>query len=213
MLLTVDRTVTSRIHAWGTNEFGQATKVLMIRRTCVRMLLILLVWVPIRTRAAPQSAASQSANNRAAATCPVTLPRSARSFGKRTPGREAMSLFDPETSRWKPVLILGPFGLWPEGTVVFRPGGPGSIEPDGSLAMKFGWTRGEGLRGKLKIHGRRLDASAPPLRASIPDGYGDTGFQATALIFPTEGCWEVTGEVGETRLTFVTRVIKAKESK
>jgi hypothetical protein len=77
--------------------------------------------------------------------------------------------------------------------------------------MKFGWTRGEGLRGKLKIHGRRIDASAPPLRANIPDGYGDTGFQATALIFPTEGCWEVTGEVGETRLTFVTRVVRVRE--
>src|SRR5207302_5811496 len=25
------------------------------------------------------------------------------------------------------------------------------------------------------------------------------------VIFPTEGCWEVTGEVGETSLTFVTR--------
>jgi len=76
--------------------------------------------------------------------------------------------------------------------------------------MKFGWTRGEGLRGKLKIRGRRLDAPAPPLRADIPNGYGDTGFQATALIFPTEGCWEVTGEVADTRVTFVTRVVRVK---
>ena len=49
------------------------------------------------------------------------------------------------------------------------------------------------------------------LRARIPDGYGDTGFQATALIFPTEGCGEVTGEVGETSLTLVTRVVKVGE--
>ena len=76
--------------------------------------------------------------------------------------------------------------------------------------MKFGWTRGEDLRGKLKIHGRRLDAPAPPLRANIPDEYGDTGFQATALIFPTEGCWEVTGEVAHIRVTFVTRVVRIK---
>jgi hypothetical protein len=81
------------------------------------------------------------------------------------------------------------------------------MDSDGSLSMKFPWWRG--VRGKLIIEGRRLDASAPPLRASIPEGYGDTGFQATALIFPTEGCWEVTGKVGETRLTFVTRVVKA----
>jgi len=53
----------------------------------------------------------------------------------------------------------------------------------------------------------------PPLRARIPDGYGDTGFQATALIFPTEGCWEVTGKVGEASRTFVTRVVKVGERK
>jgi hypothetical protein len=101
--------------------------------------------------------------------------------------------------------------LWPDGTVVFRPGGPGFVLPDGSLSMKFPWWRG--VRGKLTIQGKRLDAPAPPLRASIPEGYGDTGFQATALIFPTEGCWEVTGKVGEASLTFVTRVAKAGERK
>jgi hypothetical protein len=52
----------------------------------------------------------------------------------------------------------------------------------------------------------------PPLRARIPDGYGDTGFQATALIFPTEGCWEVTGEVGDTRLTFLTPVVSSEST-
>ena len=161
----------------------------------------------------PQSAASQPANKSAAATCPVMLPGSAVEFGQRTSGSEAMSRFEPGTSHWKPVLFVGPFGLWPDGTVVFRPGGPGSIEPDGSLSMKFGWTRGEGLRGKLKIHGKRLDAPAPPLRASIPEGYGNTGFQSTALIFPTEGCWEVTGEVGDKSLTFVTRVVRYREPK
>ena len=31
--------------------------------------------------------------------------------------------------------------LWPDGTVVFKPGGPGSVEEDGSLSMKFPWTR------------------------------------------------------------------------
>jgi hypothetical protein len=101
--------------------------------------------------------------------------------------------------------------LWPAGTVVFRPRGPGFVLPDGSLSMKFGWWRG--VRGKLTIRGRRLDAPAPPLRARIPEGYGDIGFQSTALIFPTEGCWEVTGKVGEASLTFVTRVVKIVEPK
>jgi hypothetical protein len=91
------------------------------------------------------------------------------------------------------------------GTVVFKPGGPGFVLPDGALSMKFGWQLG--VRGMLTIDGRRLDASAPPLRANIP-AMGVDGFQASALIFPTPGCWEVTGHVGNTSLTFVTRVIK-----
>jgi hypothetical protein len=97
-------------------------------------------------------------------------------------------------------------GPWPEGTVVFKPGGPGRVLPDGSLSMKFGWRRG--VRGALKIDGRRLDTTAPPLRSEVPVGYGDTGFQPAALIFPTPGCWEVTGHVGHASLTFITRVVK-----
>ena len=165
----------------------------MNRQICAGM-FVLVVWIPIEIIAAPRSAARQSVNNTAPGTCPVTLPR------RHLAPIDAMSFFEPGTSSWKPTLSVG---LYPDGTVVFRPGGPGSTEADGFLGMNFWWTRGEGLRGKLKIHGKRLDAPAPPLRAEIPEGYGETGFQATALIFPSEGCWQVTGEVGDTHLTFV----------
>lgn len=78
--------------------------------------------------------------------------------------------------------------LWPDGAVVFEPGGPGFVLEDGALAMKFPWTRG--VKGRLTVEGRRLDAEAPPLRANVID-YGEgPGFQATVLIFPTPGCWE-----------------------
>jgi hypothetical protein len=97
-------------------------------------------------------------------------------------------------------------GAWRDGTIVFKPGGAGFVLPDGSLSMKFGWQRG--VRGALRIDGRRLDATAPPLRAHIPNAYGDIGFQATALIFPTPGCWEVTGRVGNASVTFITKVVK-----
>jgi hypothetical protein len=96
--------------------------------------------------------------------------------------------------------------VWRDGTVIFRPGGPGFVLPDGALSMKFGWERG--VRGSLEIKGRRLDGAAAPLRAVIPSGYGDIGFQASALVFPTPGCWEVIGSVGQETLTFVTRVVK-----
>ena len=106
-------------------------------------------------------------------------------------------------------LAVGPFGLWANSTVVFKPGGSGFVTQDGSLGMKFGWRRG--VRGRLTIAGRRLDAPALPLRAQISEGYGDFGFQATYLIFSTPGCWEVTGRVGDVSLTLVTNVVKTGE--
>jgi len=37
--------------------------------------------------------------------------------------------------------------------------------------------------------------------------------QPTELIFPTEGCWEVTGRVGDASLTFVTLVVRGEWEK
>lgn len=91
--------------------------------------------------------------------------------------------------------------LYPQGQVRAH---SDDVRPDGSLAIKFPWTRG--VRGQLTITGRRLGTTAPPLRAWIPDGYGRIGFQSTAVIFPTPGCWQVTGTVGRVSLTFVTMV-------
>lgn len=98
--------------------------------------------------------------------------------------------------------------LWPEGIVRFEPGGPGEMRADGSLVMKFPWWRGEGVVGALQIEGKRLDGEAPPLQADIPEGYGDSGFQASGLVFSSEGCWQVTARVRDAELTIVTQVIK-----
>ena len=95
---------------------------------------------------------------------------------------------------------------WPNGEVVFRPGGPGFVTNDGALGMKFGWYRD--VRGRLTIEGRRLDGDSPPLRSEVNNGYGESGFQATYVIFPTPGCWEVTGRVADASVTFITRVVK-----
>jgi hypothetical protein len=90
--------------------------------------------------------------------------------------------------------------------IVFRPHGAGIIGPNGELGMKWAWWRG--VAGYLTIEGRRLDAPAPPLIGEVPDGYGPRGFQPSGLVFPTVGCWEVTGRVGDSSLTFVTVVVK-----
>ena len=96
--------------------------------------------------------------------------------------------------------------LWPDGTIVFKPGGPGCIEDDGAMSMKWPWWH-EGKEKRLKIAGHRLDGEAPPLRARIPGAYSGE-FQASSLIFPTPGCWQVTGNVDEQTLTFVVRAVK-----
>jgi len=94
----------------------------------------------------------------------------------------------------------------PGGEFVFKPGGAGFVGSDGSLGIKVGWQRG--VPGRLTITGRRLDEQAPALRSEVNSGYGDIGFQASYVIFPTPGCWEITGSVGEASVTFVMRVVK-----
>jgi hypothetical protein len=80
------------------------------------------------------------------------------------------------------------------------------LQSDGSVnELKWAWYRY--VPGKLTIEGRRLDAPAPPLEAWVPDGYGDQGFQVSGITFPSDGCWEVTGHVGNDSLTFVVLVI------
>jgi hypothetical protein len=171
--------------------------------------LILLLSTVLFCAARPLCAQNRTSGHATLPTCAVTLPN----------GSEPPGVFthhgpndNPGSKSYKSYL----FGngklwttLWPNGTVEFRTGGPGSVDSHGSLGMKFPWWRG--VRGKLTIEGKRLDGPAPPLRARIPEGYGDTGFQPTGLIFPTYGCWEVTGRVGVASLTFVTRVIQIKD--
>jgi hypothetical protein len=37
-------------------------------------------------------------------------------------------------------------------------------------------------------------------------GYGESGFQASGVVFPGAGCYEITGEAAGATLTFVTLV-------
>src|SRR5215470_3793210 len=73
----------------------------------------------------PYSATSK----KAAPACAVTIAN-----GNAPPGEQPSALHHGNGSLW--------VVLWPEGKVVFEPGGPGSVEPDGSLSMKFPWWRG-----------------------------------------------------------------------
>ena len=125
--------------------------------------------------------------------CPVT-----QANGESPPGETPRPHHHGNAGLWTT--------LWPQGTVAFDPDGPGRrSDLDGSLSMKWPWWRtpnGE----PLLIEGRRLDGDAPALRADFfEDEFYD--FHGLELIFPTPGCWEVTGRAGESSLTFVTRVL------
>ncbi|HEV2778737.1 MAG TPA: hypothetical protein VGX25_04990 [Actinophytocola sp.] len=129
--------------------------------------------------------------------CPVTHPSVFRPPDGVAPG----SLFGSATSHGNGTLWVGALG--PDGVITAA---PDFVEADGAIGWKLGWWRAG--RGRLTITGHRLDAAAPPLRADVPDGYGDTGFQASGVYFPAEGCWAVTGDIGTDPLTFVTLVRK-----
>jgi hypothetical protein len=93
------------------------------------------------------------------------------------------------------------------GTFVFKPGGPGFVDADGALGIKVGWDFRR--RGTLLIRGRRLDGVAPPARAYISRSYDNyAGGMSLFLLFPTPGCWEITGTLAGASLTFVVAVQK-----
>jgi hypothetical protein len=73
----------------------------------------------------------------------------------------------------------------------------------GEDGVKVGWFRPAGTQ--LEIRGHRLDRQAPLLEAQVPCCY-PTQFQATGLIFPTEGCWEVSAKAADSELVFVVWV-------
>jgi hypothetical protein len=152
-----------------------------------------------RTVTSPASAphTSRSISSPAPSTqqaCPVTIPSPVPSS---EPWKAA--LFGSDSAYGNGKLWVG--ALWPGGVMEV---GPDFFGPTGG--SKFGWWRS--VPGTLQITGRRLDGAAPPLRADVPSGYGEVGFQSSGVHFPTPGCWEVTGTMATTSLTFVALVIK-----
>jgi hypothetical protein len=101
--------------------------------------------------------------------------------------------------------------LLPRGTLAVD---ADDVAPGGSIGWKFGW-RPSGIPSvpKLTVAGLRLDAASPPMRVfSVNWGYSYTaagqgpGSWATAVSFPTPGCWKLTGRAGDITLSFVIRV-------
>jgi outer membrane murein-binding lipoprotein Lpp len=118
-----------------------------------------------------------------------------RTNGSRPPSPDSASV---QSSYGNGVLWVS---LWPQGVFVNVPRG------DGTLWVKLGWWHSD-ADAKVQIEGRRLDGPAPALRLESGDPISD-GTRPSALPFPSEGCWEVTGRVGAASLTFVLLVLAA----
>jgi hypothetical protein len=155
-------------------------------------LLALLSVVLLGLAAAPAVQTAPSAEKNSTFTCPVTHPNGSQ----------------PPTKMLSGPSMHGNGQLW----VAIPNDGKMHLRRDeqGKWGDKVPWFRG--IRGALTITGRRLDADAPPLHA-VSSGYGETGFVATLMFFPTEGCWEVTGKAGSGKLTYVVEAIFEKQNK
>jgi len=125
--------------------------------------------------------------------CPVTPPNGVRPDGRHTNsnhhGNGGLTT-----------------ALWPENIITVRRSEQRDKTPGGAVSMKFPWWL-PAQDAELVIEGRRLDRPAPPLTASIPEGYSGT-FQASGLNFPTTGCWEVTAHSAGATLQFVPLVLE-----
>lgn len=128
-----------------------------------------------------------------AASCPVSHTNPSARPPSRIPS-SMNSIVTPVFPTWR---WYGNRYLWTQ------------LPPSGTVAMdenevKFPWWR---LRaGRLTITGHPLGALKPRMTAIIGPGYGSIGFQATGLLFPSPGCWRVSGHVRGKGLSFVIRV-------
>jgi hypothetical protein len=126
-----------------------------------------------------------------AISCPLTEPVWAK------PPEDAAVLSTPEYSYY---FINADSTIWASAWFAGETSQYGLVSGEDT---KLGWFRPAGA--DLEITGRRLDGAAPPLEAHVPCCY-PTRFQATGLLFPAEGCWEVIARAAESELKFVVSV-------
>lgn len=130
--------------------------------------------------------------------CAVTLPNGIVAGGAEVTAAEASRSFG------NALLSLG---IFRDGRVLFAPDGPGFRTSSGGLVMKFGWIVASD--GKLLVRGHRLDGPAEKLAWERGAFVASSGFQATYLIFPAPGCWQIEAELSgkpDSGLSFVTSV-------
>lgn len=158
-----------------------------------RLLLILLIALSTAWPAAAQTPVD--------AVCPVTLPND-----RRPPAR--LDPFEPGDA------VHYEDGIWvtipPDGDLVLGKDneiGYGKLQ--GWRTMTVTWMRADGVEGWVIVSGERLDEPSdlsPRTPLSPQRQYVQAGFVKTGIAFPSEGCWQLTGTVGDHKITWVVDV-------
>jgi hypothetical protein len=138
--------------------------------------------------------------------CPVTIPTSAAPPGlqSRTPPG-IQGRFHSNGAIW---TSLPGDGVWTPQRE--------AIASDGSIGTKLFWFA-DGIDGIFALSGRRLDAVSAPLNVHAVNrgtmsGFRGTGTWATAVSFPSAGCWRLTARLRDPQrrvavnLSFVLQV-------
>jgi hypothetical protein len=82
-------------------------------------------------------------------------------------------------------------------------------EADGSVSTKLGWLPRKGFTGVLTVRGERLDAPDELEVLSVNRGSSSAGRGgwASAVRFPSEGCWRISGRVRDISLSYIVKVV------
>ena len=84
---------------------------------------------------------------------------------------------------------------------------------DGTIFEKLGWQPQKGLAPRLgrdlTVRGERLDGPGELGVLAVNWGSTNTGIGGwrTAVTFPDEGCWRITGRYGDIALSYVVKVV------
>jgi len=189
-----------------------------------RASLLFLLPVLVGFSLTPSLAQTQKAGVAASFRCPVTVPNSyflpSRQPPRKFPAwvaernREGDTLLMAETRPMR-TSFHGNGKLW---TILPPRVLRGGAFPEyGELAREVQIDWWEIGRGLLTIKGTRLDGPAGPLHVNGWERFGpvrgaetDGISKVTATaIFPTQGCWEITGkiyDIDDSALTFVVEV-------
>jgi hypothetical protein len=126
--------------------------------------------------------------------CERTEPMTASELGRQ-----------PGASSAEVRVNYGKDDLW----VMLPPPDLAPIKSGSTYSVKVPWWRS--VPGDLQMSARRLDGPGTA-DAEIPSGYGKQGFQVSGLMLSDLGCWEVTGVLGDSVVTFVIDVANPVEA-